>query len=682
VFEVASTVSFLARQLPVTFEIKTQDYWLRQEEGRYEGLYGVKISAARQTIEDYHRWLREADILVVPYNFDEESVRYLRYSFANKIPECLASGAAVLAYGPPQISTIAELARSGVVELVLERNLDALRTAIAALVTDVQHRTKLAEAARAHAFMKHSLEPQVRAFRQSMLLAASSGATPGVTVTQRSRSYSSRPADRVFLLGNGPSLKGFDFSQLAGYDTIGMNAAYRHWDKIGFRPTYYCCLDTVVGLSHQDAIERLARDPNGPRKLLVRDNLYAKMSAPRPHVQNFEWIREAFPILRAEPLTTGSHAALWAALMGYREIVILGVDASYVEELPTAKTVQGLVREVVATGRNPNYYFEDYQQIGDRFHKPNAEPGVHVNAWRAAAALLQERGVRVWNASPRSKLDLFRKKPIESFVQSAPRRVGTSVPQTRAGLLDDGLTDDHRSPLIVIYTMGKVGSTTISHSLHRAGIPCLDVHFLNPARLQLYMQDNLRRGGSLPRHFGESIIHNFIRQKWPRRRILYITLVREPVARNLSAVFQNLSKQTPPTVEEIQSEIRKYPVRLPDQWFADELFATTGLNYGSVMLREGAMHSIVKRNRFSLLTLKLGIGDLEAGEIVSDFVQAKVKIKRINEAPTKWYAELYQTVVSERLFDDEFVRGSLANRYVEWFWSEDERTALRARYGV
>ena len=70
-------------------------------------------------------------------------------------------------------------------------------------------------------------------------------------------------ASVLFILGNGPSLRGFDFSQLDTYDSIGMNAAYRHWDDSGFYPTYYTCFDTVVQESHQNEIRRLREQVEG-----------------------------------------------------------------------------------------------------------------------------------------------------------------------------------------------------------------------------------------------------------------------------------------------------------------------------------------------------------------------------------------------------------------------------------
>ena len=64
----------------------------------------------------------------------------------------------------------------------------------------------------------------------------------------------------IFVLGNGPSLRGFDFHTLDGFDTLGMNAAYRHWDQIGWYPTYYCCLDDQLIQTHHLEILRLVNE--------------------------------------------------------------------------------------------------------------------------------------------------------------------------------------------------------------------------------------------------------------------------------------------------------------------------------------------------------------------------------------------------------------------------------------
>ena len=49
----------------------------------------------------------------------------------------------------------------------------------------------------------------------------------------------------INILGNGNSLKNFDFNTLDG-ETIGTCLAYRYWYKINWFPDHYCCVDDVV----------------------------------------------------------------------------------------------------------------------------------------------------------------------------------------------------------------------------------------------------------------------------------------------------------------------------------------------------------------------------------------------------------------------------------------------------
>ncbi len=234
----------------------------------------------------------------------------------------------------------------------------------------------------------------------------------------------SRASDTLVVLGNGPSLKGFDFASLAGFDTIGMNAAYRHWDRIGWYPRYYICLDTVVGLSHKQAIARLVResDSNGIRYFILLQELVACV----PELQNhpriliFDHVQRVLlsgdmqhssPFFSpVDPLTTGSHAALMGAVFGYKHIYLLGVDCNYVERVSGSKKIARYVLEIADDSRhNPNYFFDDYQRKGDRYHVPNSDiyPELHLESWRVAAEKLKAAGIVVTNANRHSKVDAF-----------------------------------------------------------------------------------------------------------------------------------------------------------------------------------------------------------------------------------------------------------------------------------
>jgi hypothetical protein len=246
-----------------------------------------------------------------------------------------------------------------------------------------------------------------------------------------------RASDRVranertlFVLGNGPSLARIDLTALSPYAAIGLNAAYRHWRTIGWRPRYYACLDLVVGLSHKDAIAELIEEGRIER-FLLRANLIEALGpvGRNPRVVSYEALRERAPALAASPITTGSHAALWAASMGYEQIVLLGVDATYKEVVEGAAQRQGIELEIVREGANPNYYFEGYQTPGDRFNLPNPRPDLHLNAWRSAARTLRAAGISAFNGNDASAVRCFPFVDVVAFLGdgAVPRAADESI---------------------------------------------------------------------------------------------------------------------------------------------------------------------------------------------------------------------------------------------------------------
>ncbi len=234
--------------------------------------------------------------------------------------------------------------------------------------------------------------------------------------------------DTLVLLGNGPSLRDFDFARLAGADTLGMNAAYRYWDRINWYPTYYCCMDKVVIMSHDEEILRLIRErkTNGIRRFFLRKIFVDAHPEMRynPAVVILENEKEAQPMLRLADITTGNFSALFGATLGYRRIALLGIDCNYVEQIKECRPA-GATRLVIedTPASNPNYFFDDYQQSGDVYNIPNVTPGFHAGSWVQTERMLTDAGVSVFNCNDQSKLTVFAFEELESVIagkESAP----------------------------------------------------------------------------------------------------------------------------------------------------------------------------------------------------------------------------------------------------------------------
>lgn len=234
--------------------------------------------------------------------------------------------------------------------------------------------------------------------------------------------------NKVVVFGNGPSLKRFDFSSLSNFDSIGMNAAYRFWERINWYPTHYVCLDDQLIETHADAIYALIREKKVKTAFLI-----AKILDYHPSLLNFKnvFYLESFHTARqkrvsskgvpyinsiffkesdSSKVTTGAYSVRYAAHLGYKNISILGVDLRYVEMIPEAARQDGVKLVMTETPKsNPNYFFDDYQRAGDKYNIPNPashDRNLHIAAFEVLANDSIQFGwnVKILNSNKKSVL--------------------------------------------------------------------------------------------------------------------------------------------------------------------------------------------------------------------------------------------------------------------------------------
>ena len=166
---VAKLVSNLAQQgVNVRLEGRTQKHWMQEQGRALNKLEAVSFAPSNFSEAAYRQWLSEADILLVAYNFDAATRTYLKYSFANKVPENLAAGAAILAYGPDELETISYLKNSNTACMVTQEDETKLQQALMTLINNRDERETLGIAAREHAFRTFNLNEMKRQFRTAL----------------------------------------------------------------------------------------------------------------------------------------------------------------------------------------------------------------------------------------------------------------------------------------------------------------------------------------------------------------------------------------------------------------------------------------------------------------------------------------------------------------------------------
>ncbi|MGF1539104.1 MAG: hypothetical protein ACFCU5_01425 [Pleurocapsa sp.] len=250
--------------------------------------------------------------------------------------------------------------------------------------------------------------------------------------------------DKLVVIGNGPSLKGFDFKNFYGLKTLGMNAAYRYWQRINWYPSYYCCLDDrTLATHHQQIYELLMREK--VERIFVTYkflDFYPKLANHErvdvldsfvSHRYRLRQEQYGFPRKQAnsfltdypQKLTTGSYSVRYGIYLGYRQILLLGIDCRYVPVVTGARVVDDLKMVMDETpNTNQNYFFDDYQQAGDVFQIPNPEVhqgNLHLQSFEALREDLANYtpDVEVINCNRQSELYIYDVFPYQTFIGAA-----------------------------------------------------------------------------------------------------------------------------------------------------------------------------------------------------------------------------------------------------------------------
>lgn len=219
---------------------------------------------------------------------------------------------------------------------------------------------------------------------------------------------------RVFIIGNGPSLNKTDLSLLKDEVTIGCNGLFLIYDKMGFLPTYYTVEDTLVAEDRADVINRM----HGTTKVFPSDLKYCLMPDEdtvyinfiRPGYKNFPQFSEEFAshVYWGGTVTFLNIQLAW--YLGSREVYLVGVDHSY----------QGAKEEdekekftVTSRTSDVDHFHPDYFGPGFRYHDPNVER--MEQGYVKAKEIFDKNGRRIYNATAGGKLEVYERADYNSL---------------------------------------------------------------------------------------------------------------------------------------------------------------------------------------------------------------------------------------------------------------------------
>jgi len=217
--------------------------------------------------------------------------------------------------------------------------------------------------------------------------------------------------ERCFVIGNGPSLARTDLSKLAGAVTFGANRIYLLGESHGFLPTYFVCSNELV-------LEQYHVDIAGlPMPKFLNWNRRRLFGPASQNIAYFRLRLQLFDRFGTTPLRalssggTVTYVSLQLAyFMGFREVILIGVDHDFVDKgTPN-------VTEVRNQPRDENHFDPNYFPRGSRWQPPDLLRS--EIAYAIARETFAGAGGRILDATLGGRCTVFEKVEYASLFAS------------------------------------------------------------------------------------------------------------------------------------------------------------------------------------------------------------------------------------------------------------------------
>lgn len=252
---------------------------------------------------------------------------------------------------------------------------------------------------------------------------------------------------------------------------------------------------------------------------------------------------------------------------------------------------------------------------------------------------------------------------------------------------------DPLSQPILIYQMGKVGSTTIELALrsHSRRLHVRHLHMLSDldaieAKVRSNLKDPRDTLGEIEK--GRNLLEEIRRH--PEWRINIVSLVRDPVSRNISAFFQGLSDRFPNyrvdwdagrlTLRELADSFLADEIThdAPLQWFDRQLKPVFGHDVFATPFDHQKKREIQVLPKTRLLVLRLEDLDHCMADAFQEFLGIRLeKPRSANIGDEKGYADIYRAFKSSLVLPPDYLDRMYTSKLVKHFYTPDEISRFR-----
>lgn len=246
--------------------------------------------------------------------------------------------------------------------------------------------------------------------------------------------------------------------------------------------------------------------------------------------------------------------------------------------------------------------------------------------------------------------------------------------------LQAGLLDAQR--IVLVHQMGKVASKTFENTLiTNPGLLVLHSHRMEPKQsqymLDYYLQINQPRY-ALREIYWQSIYQFIHTHNVP---IYLISAMRDPIARNISAYFQNLHMTEPKCDDLIKHFFKTYPHNVPLEWFDRELVQAFGIDVFFQKFNKSRGWDILQQNNIHCLIVTAEADDREKIHALHEFLDIDCNsLLHANIGAKKDYASIYQKFTSTVKFPESYIKKMLGSRLTKHFYTKKQINTFKQRW--
>ncbi len=224
--------------------------------------------------------------------------------------------------------------------------------------------------------------------------------------------------ETCFFIGNGPSLRAEDLTAIAaaGYPTFAFNRVYHIFEDTPWRPTYYLSQDELMLAGCQAEVNAL----DLPVKFIPA-NMRWHFNIHIDRAQEFYlggskdgdfWFGDDLPHAVCWASTVMYSAAQFAAYMGFKKIVLIGVDHHF----HISRDREG---NIVVDDSVKDYFTDKYNPDKDQLVIPSTD--ISTDTYYAMKKHCDALGIEVVNATRGGKLEVFPRVDVDTLFNLADK---------------------------------------------------------------------------------------------------------------------------------------------------------------------------------------------------------------------------------------------------------------------